>query len=215
MNKLFARTLRNPVSRKVEFSCFWYFIGNICYHQSCRQTQIILCKSHFTPVTSIDKFADKEKIILDDILVCFWTVLSQKRPAILNSSWLDFFTMQNVWSFMVNLITSPQKDIGIKKNLLPNILQDFLLTLGLPLYGEKLSVCPHILLRYLSMFTWGWCLLEGAVLYFIAESKVFIWYFWVNHLKYFRFTSTLLVHNFRGKPSILWYANVHLECNAK
>lgn len=94
LNKLFARTLRTPGSSKVELIFFWYFLGEICYHQSCSQTQITLCKSDFTPVTSIDKFATKETIILDDILVCFWTVVLQKLPAILNSSWLDSFTIR-------------------------------------------------------------------------------------------------------------------------
>ena len=66
-NNLFTRTFGTPGSSKVEYVCFWFFVEDICYHQSCWQTQMILYKPDFTPVTPLYEFAMKEKIILDHI----------------------------------------------------------------------------------------------------------------------------------------------------
>ena len=80
---------------------------------------------------------------------------------------------------MVNLITSLQKENGIEKNLLPNIFLEFLLTLGLALYGDQLFVCTHILFFYLSMFTWEcsslcYCWEQGLHSVFLGKSfKIF------------------------------------------
>ena len=117
--------------------------------------------------------------------------------------------MQSVESAMVNLIIPLSKDNGIAKknkktNVHSNIFLAFLLTL------EMVNNCLYERIFCCSIYQ---CSLEGAncsSLNAIAQSKVFIWSFWVYHLKFSRFTSTLVVHNFRGISFVFWYASVHL-----
>ena len=110
---------------------------------------------------------------------------------------------------VVNLIIPLHKENGIAKNMHSDIFLVFLFTLGVPVSSRRgANICMHAYSIALSINVH--LRLQLAVIYAIAESKTVIWSFWEFHLKFSRFTRTLLLHNFRGMSFAFWYANVHL-----